>query len=505
MSKLKILPKVLSLLTAGVTLCSVSGCKKNDKRIIYVQEVSYSSKSSLPEEYEVIKNKKKLSDELINLINSYDDGLIYYMNNYTDFSNGYVLFESVDDCIYFSNLSSNQKKAIYDFSYSYYEYLKYFQNNDIEEVQTYITRMVNKSREFSSISILRYSVNERLKDDSYNYLFNQDNVLPLIESDDYNDYITILNKNTIFRNNKKLSIDNLKGDIIDKEIAESILCIHLLFKYSIDPLFALKCEDGKTYLANLSDLYNYSKNNNDKNIINLSLEKEGNRWFLKVDNDIFKIVKTNSLNAYLTETSNKYHKDSFSYKEMIEYGLLQMVLEDQEVLDYSSHDEQSDIEEYWWPIGSSEIEVIDGVEYAKGEPEETFKVNKYDYIFGLNGVGVTNIIASKSGIVVYPTDEEQKYYGLDNKGEKYGNYVVIKHFDDSYTLYSHLSYDSISVMSGDFVSQGQVIGKMGNTGDALDNYLEFEIRVKNNTEDSKVNIYDYVSVDNPRGENVKIK
>ena len=43
-----------------------------------------------------------------------------------------------------------------------------------------------------------------------------------------------------------------------------------------------------------------------------------------------------------------------------------------------------------------------------------------------------------------------------------GNYVVIKHNNNYYSVYMHLA--SISVRVGDNVSSGQVIGKMGNTG-----------------------------------------
>lgn len=59
----------------------------------------------------------------------------------------------------------------------------------------------------------------------------------------------------------------------------------------------------------------------------------------------------------------------------------------------------------------------------------------------------------------------------------YGLYVVIKHSNGTQTLYGHLS--AVTVNTGDYVEQGQVIGKMGNTGRVngpTGVHLHFEIR-----------------------------
>ena len=47
-------------------------------------------------------------------------------------------------------------------------------------------------------------------------------------------------------------------------------------------------------------------------------------------------------------------------------------------------------------------------------------------------------------------------------GRGYGNYVVIDHGDGIQTLYGHM--DSVNVYAGQVVSQGDVVGIMGNTG-----------------------------------------
>lgn len=67
-------------------------------------------------------------------------------------------------------------------------------------------------------------------------------------------------------------------------------------------------------------------------------------------------------------------------------------------------------------------------------------------------------------------------------GYGYGNYIMIDNGLDSsgnriYTLYGHLS--SVNVSQGQTVSQGQVIGYSGNTGNSYGSHLHFEVRVNN--------------------------
>lgn len=62
-----------------------------------------------------------------------------------------------------------------------------------------------------------------------------------------------------------------------------------------------------------------------------------------------------------------------------------------------------------------------------------------------------------------------------------GKYVTLSHFNNTATIYGHLS--EISVGKGKIVRQGQVIGRVGKTGNAnhkaILSHLHFEIR-KNN-------------------------
>lgn len=56
----------------------------------------------------------------------------------------------------------------------------------------------------------------------------------------------------------------------------------------------------------------------------------------------------------------------------------------------------------------------------------------------------------------------------------YGSYVVVSHSNGTQTLYAHMSRDVATV--GETVTQGEVVGYVGETGEATGNHLHFEVR-----------------------------
>lgn len=58
----------------------------------------------------------------------------------------------------------------------------------------------------------------------------------------------------------------------------------------------------------------------------------------------------------------------------------------------------------------------------------------------------------------------------------YGFLVILRHRDDYFTVYAHCS--KILVNEGDFVKQGQIIARVGNTGTATGAHLHFEVKKK---------------------------
>ena len=93
-------------------------------------------------------------------------------------------------------------------------------------------------------------------------------------------------------------------------------------------------------------------------------------------------------------------------------------------------------------------------------------------IHGYNGIDIgapvgSEVRAAAAGSVILVR-------GGDGWNGGYGNYLVIKHNKGTQTLYAHL--DSISVLDGETVSQGEAIGYSGNTGHSTGPHLHFEVR-----------------------------
>ncbi|NMD70279.1 peptidoglycan DD-metalloendopeptidase family protein [Bacillus sp. DNRA2] len=80
-------------------------------------------------------------------------------------------------------------------------------------------------------------------------------------------------------------------------------------------------------------------------------------------------------------------------------------------------------------------------------------------------------IASTMGSPIVAVDDgvvSKSYYS-----NSYGNVVFIKHTNNFETVYAHLK--SRDVSEGRVVKQGEIIGKMGNTGDSSGVHLHFEV------------------------------
>ena len=82
-------------------------------------------------------------------------------------------------------------------------------------------------------------------------------------------------------------------------------------------------------------------------------------------------------------------------------------------------------------------------------------------------------ISGKVGDPVLATaDGYVKFAGTQRGGGGYGNYIILDHGGGTTTLYGHLS--EILVNRGDQVSQGQIIGRVGQSGTATAPHLHYE-------------------------------
>ena len=176
---------------------------------------------------------------------------------------------------------------------------------------------------------------------------------------------------------------------------------------------------------------------------------------------------------------------------------------------------------YWWPIGSAETQNSGGKDFASDSPEtiimtspfgnrpdpfgsgQTFFHSGID-IAGGRGLGQVNIIAAKDGVVVFSSKGGEVCTSGSHQstcGGGYGNYIIIQHTDGNYTLYGHLYEDSLTVKEGESVKQGQVIAKMGSSGNSTGAHLHFEVREGQNDYSATVDPLNYVDPNNPRPAN----
>jgi len=101
----------------------------------------------------------------------------------------------------------------------------------------------------------------------------------------------------------------------------------------------------------------------------------------------------------------------------------------------------------------------------------------YAYDFGMP-IG-TSVRAMRSGVVLrtrYPSPPGSPCYNAIGKSScaNYANTVEVKHSDGTVGLYMHLS--SIAVKTGQAVSQGDVLGKSGNSGWSFGPHLHVQVQ-----------------------------
>ena len=179
--------------------------------------------------------------------------------------------------------------------------------------------------------------------------------------------------------------------------------------------------------------------------------------------------------------------------------------------DYNIIEEQTAARKsFYWPIGSDETEERNGVIYADGEPASTDVISSFGtrenpitgeieehYGIDIAGVdGVTNVIAVYRGEVISVVD--YCTVGDYTCNEGYGNTIIIAHPNNDYTVYAHLASIDPSVSVGVSVDKGQLIGKVGSTGNTNVSCLHYELRKGGNDVLHAVDPLSETSPSNPR-------
>lgn len=92
-------------------------------------------------------------------------------------------------------------------------------------------------------------------------------------------------------------------------------------------------------------------------------------------------------------------------------------------------------------------------------------------IHGHNGVDLASYLNAK---IMAAADGEVIVSRNSGWNGGYGSYVVLRHSNGTQTLYAHLNSTAVGV--GEKVSQGDIVGYMGNTGKSTGVHLHFEVR-----------------------------
>ena len=93
---------------------------------------------------------------------------------------------------------------------------------------------------------------------------------------------------------------------------------------------------------------------------------------------------------------------------------------------------------------------------------------------GIHGYNAVDLAAPSGTPILAAADGEVIVARQGGWNGGYGSYVVITHGNGSQTLYAHMS--KVSAYDGEEVVQGQVIGYVGETGEATGPHVHFEIR-----------------------------
>lgn len=180
---------------------------------------------------------------------------------------------------------------------------------------------------------------------------------------------------------------------------------------------------------------------------------------------------------------------------------------------YDSGDsEQAARKSFYWPIGSDETEVRNGVTYADKAPASNNVISRFGqrenpitheveqhYGIDISGEeGITNVIAVYRGEVLSVVSSCSK--GDYSCNEGYGNMIIISHSNGDYTVYAHLSSIDSAITVGTSVDKGQLIGKVGATGETNTPCLHYELRKGGNSVENAIDPLNETNPENPRPE-----
>jgi hypothetical protein len=116
------------------------------------------------------------------------------------------------------------------------------------------------------------------------------------------------------------------------------------------------------------------------------------------------------------------------------------------------------------------IQLDDGVNTSDGDPAR----NESYFIFGdaVTAVASGRVVATRDGV---PENTPPNVPPNPGVNDLTGNFVVQDIGGGNFALYAHLQTGSVRVRPGDRLRRGQVLGRVGNTGNSSEPHLHFQV------------------------------
>lgn len=273
----------------------------------------------------------------------------------------------------------------------------------------------------------------------------------------------------------------------------------------------IEYEEGKNETKEKTE-----KDSNEDNFVTYLVKSKKALDELKITDDWFyEMLEENERAEYMIDVT-KYLMYKATGKD---YGVTELDLDDISAIDESKFVSTFGTG-FWWPIGSEETTEKDGKTFASGEPElgkdkisragkAGSKYNGYledpTHEKGNNGaavdiaangqIGRYYVISIGNGTVTKADDgyaDNGSEYNTDNDGM--GNCVYVDYGNGFVVRYMHMAKGSIEVSIGEEVSYGQVIGKIGHSGNSSAAHLHIDGTLNGEF----IDMTEYIDPDNPR-------
>ena len=127
-----------------------------------------------------------------------------------------------------------------------------------------------------------------------------------------------------------------------------------------------------------------------------------------------------------------------------------------------------------YPVPSGYTKITTGMYYSSGQYHGAVD-------FGSAGINGKPVYAVADGVVI----------SSERLSGSYGNYIIIMHDNEVFTLYAHGQDGSRTVSTGQRVKQGQQIMRVGSTGNSTGPHLHFEVRTYPGKYSNRVNPANY--------------